>query len=217
VWWQWALGVQVSQSPLFDQTGVNAYNGQPYSDLLFLGGTFIVTQAQNGDVLGQATRSIAIRRGTALFFPLLNGEWDNVGFTPHLGGTTPSTGVLGVPGLRAIVEAAEDNATGLYAMLRPTDASFQQNIGPVVNLAYPRLKSPPFSYVLPRTDNVVQFFGVNASGTVAPAAGDGYFSYVPGTLTPGYYKLEFGGILPDSNGQKNKFTEVITYLITVLP
>ena len=152
VWWQWALGIPVSNSPLFDETGIRAYSGQPYSDLLFLGGTFIVNQAQNGDVLGEVTRSITIRRGTALFFPLLNGEWDNVGVTPHLGGTRPSSGALSVPELQAIVAVGQDNVTGLYATLKPTDATFQNATGLTVSLDHPRLKSPPFSFVLPRTD-----------------------------------------------------------------
>lgn len=203
-------------SPLFDQIGTSAYNGQPYSDLLFLGGTFIVNTAQNGDIVGQVTRSITIRRGTALFFPLLNGEWDNTGVTPHLGGTKPSSGALSVPELQAIVAIGQDNVTGLYANLKTTDATFQHATG-AVSLDHPRLKSPPFHFVLPRTDNLYQFFGINVSGTVAPAAADGFFSFIPDTLVAGYYKLEFGGMQLNSNGLGNTFTEAITYLITVLP
>src|SRR5215467_2619974 len=45
-----------------------------------------VTEQQNGDVLGQVTRSITLKPGTALFFPLLNSEFDNTCGRPNLGG-----------------------------------------------------------------------------------------------------------------------------------
>src|ERR1700747_1536443 len=40
VGWQWLLGIPASENPVLDDTGANAYSGQPYSDLLFLAGTF---------------------------------------------------------------------------------------------------------------------------------------------------------------------------------
>src|SRR5215471_8174523 len=70
IWWQWLYSVPASQSPAIDDTGASAYNGQPYSDLLFLTGTLSSTVV-GGDVLGSATRSINVKQGTALFFPLL--------------------------------------------------------------------------------------------------------------------------------------------------
>src|SRR5437867_123030 len=105
VWWQWAFSIPVSDSPLFDDTGAKAYSGQPYSDLLFLCGTFSVTNLQNGDVLGEVTRSISVKQGTAFFFPLLNAEVDNVCNTPHLAGPCfeGHPQALGVPELQAFV------------------------------------------------------------------------------------------------------------------
>ena len=69
VWWQWTFSLQVAKSPQFDHTGANAYNGQPYADtgLLFLAGTF-TSSNNNGDVLGQETRTISVKQGVALFF-----------------------------------------------------------------------------------------------------------------------------------------------------
>jgi len=59
--------------------------------------------------------------------------------------------------------------------------------------------------------SVVRLDHFNIAGTVAPAAGDGHYSFVPGTnLTPGYYLLQFGGTNADGS-----FKEVITYKITV--
>src|SRR6516165_2343878 len=54
IWWQWLYSIPASQSPALDDTGANAYNGQPYSDLLFLTGTLTSTEV-SGDVLGHAT------------------------------------------------------------------------------------------------------------------------------------------------------------------
>src|SRR2546425_378752 len=60
VWWEWILGVPVSNSPWFDDTGATATSSQPYfsapggnGNLFFLIGTITVQQLQNGDVLGQ--------------------------------------------------------------------------------------------------------------------------------------------------------------------
>src|SRR5262249_43960691 len=147
--------------------------------LFFLAGTGSIIELQNGDLLGQVTRAISVKQGTAFFFPLLNAEFDNVCGTPHLGEPCPYPGapsaplVFGVPQLQTLVAALMDNATGLNATLTPTNASFQATGGPV-NLGYQRLQSPPFSYTLPATGNSYQASGINVSGTVAPAVSDGY-------------------------------------------
>ena len=88
VWWEWAFSIPISSSPFIDPTGVNAYSGQPYanSGLLFLAGTFTVNQEQNGNLTATVTRSISVKQGTALFFPLINSEVDNTCGTPHSGG-----------------------------------------------------------------------------------------------------------------------------------
>ena len=201
MWWQWAFSIPVSDSPLFDDTGADAYNGQSYSDLLFLCGTFSVIPLPNGIVIGEVTRSISVKRGTTFFFPLLNAENDNVGFgVPHLAGA--ALFVVGV--------------SGLYATLTPTKADFKKATGPTQDWGYQRLQSPVFSFTLPATDNLYQYFGVEVSGAVSPVVADGYYSFIPGTgsdaLAPGYYLLQFGGTSPDGT-----FIEAITYHITVTP
>lgn len=213
VWWQWVYSVPVTDSPVFDDTGDDAYNGQPYADLLFLGGTYSNT-VQDGNVLGEVTRSISAKQGTTFFFPLINTEWDHVGVTPHLGGTTPVKGVLAIPELRAGAAASVDGTFGLYATLTPSDKNFEEATGPSQDLGYSRLQSPVFQFKLPATDNLYQLFGFDISGTVAPAVGDGFYSSIPGTLAPGYYVLEFGGEIV-INDAGNTFTEAITYHITV--
>jgi hypothetical protein len=202
VWWQWAFSVPKTNSPLYEDIGSDAYNGQPYSNLLFLAGTFSVAELQNGDTLGKVTRSISVKQGIAFFFPLINGEQDNVCLRTNLGGNCfglnkfPSN--LGVPKLQAKVAEVVNATTGLFARMTPTDETFNQPTGQIQNIIYPRLQSPPFSFRLPATNNLYQFQGVDVSGTVAPAVADGYYSFVPGTLEPGYYKLEFGGGFPNN-------------------
>jgi hypothetical protein len=46
-------------------------------------------------------------------------------------------------------------------------------------VGYARLQSPPFPYELPAADNIIQFFGFDVSGTVAPAVADGFYSFAP--------------------------------------
>src|SRR5262249_22155700 len=152
---------------------------------LFIGGTF-TTNTVNGNVVGQVTRTISVKQGTTIFFPLINSEADNILTTPHLGGSAPpNPKPLGVPQLQAIATAQVDAVTNLNCTLTPTDQNYNA-AGIPVNLAITRLVSGPFNYKLPDTDNVVQSFGINISGTVAPAVSDGYYSSLPSTLAPGY-------------------------------
>jgi len=232
VWWQWILDVPVSISPWFDTTGAQAATAQPYFDapggsgsLLFLIGTIIIQQLQNGDVLGQVTRTISVKQGTALFFPLINTEWDNTCNQPHLGGNCfgldPFPQVVGVPELRARAAASIDAVTTVDSTVTPTDATFTTATGAVRALGIVRLQSPPFAYSVPATDNIYQSFGISGiTGTVGPAVSDGYWSFIPGSgansLTAGHYVLRFGGSFP-INSQGNTFTEDITYHITVTP
>jgi hypothetical protein len=218
VWWQWALGQQTTNSPLFDDTGADAYVGQPYSDLLFLCGTISIQNLADGDVLGEVTRTITVKQGTAIFLPLLNNEWDNVGFGPgehHKG--TPG-GAQSVPEMYALAAGTLDEATDLVAQITPANGDFSEPTGDTVSMEVERLVSPVFSYKLPKTNNIYQFNGVNVSGAIAPAVADGYWSFIPGdALPPGNYVLEFGGSEPfvGSDGNTHTFTQAITYHITV--
>lgn len=218
VWWQWAYSIPVSSSPLFDDAGINAYSNQPYSNLLFLCGTSTIQEQQNGDLVAEVTRSISVEQGTALFFPLINGQTDNICGSPHLGGNcfgSQFPNVLGASKLEATAIAQMEPVEDLYASLTPADSSFTA-IGPAVELSYTQLLSPPFSYKLPKTDNIYQNSDIDVSGTVAPAVADGYFSFVPGTLQQGsYYILQFGGKVKISSS--TYFIEKITYHITVTP
>ena len=175
-------------------------------------------------LLGQVTRTISVKQGTALFFPLINSEVDNVCGLPHLGGNcfdlSRFPAPLSVPDMQAFETAQMDTVTGLLTTVTPTDRKFRRAVGPAVSVDIARLQSPAFSYTLPPTDNLYQSFGISVVGTVAPAVAEGYWSFIPGTgansLAPGYYVLRFGGSQP-INEQGNTFTEAIAYQITVTP
>jgi hypothetical protein len=161
------------------------------------------------------TRDISVKQGTALFFPLVNIEWDNVCNRPRLDcdpnvKTHPKN--LGVPQLQAFAANVIDSATGLYAMLSPANQSCSQT-GASVNVGYTRLQSPhPFPYKLPPPpDNL--YGDLNIRGTVAPTVADGYYSLIPG-LAQGDYMLKFGGATIFLGAP---FTQDITYCITVTP
>jgi hypothetical protein len=215
VWWQWALGIPASTSPLFDSTGANAYVNQPFSGLLFLAGTFAV-QELNDDVVGIVTRDITVIQGTALFFPLINTEYDEVCYLPgHFGGNclglSDFPAPKSVPQLRSLAAQSVENASQLNATLTPTDQNFNQN-GDAITINNSRIQSRVFNYTLPK-DNI---YGIDVSGKIAPAVSDGYWSLVTADkLQAGHnYLLQFGGQLPINNNQ-NTFTEIITYRITV--
>jgi hypothetical protein len=220
IWWEWALGQQTTNSPLFDDTGADAYVGQPYSDLLFLCGTISIQQLQNGDVEGTVTRAIIVKQGSAIFFPLLNNEWDKVGFAPGHHFMGKPGGNLSIPEMYALAAGTLDEATDLTAQITPANSNFTEPTGNTIQLGYERLVSPVFSYKLPKTNNIYQFNGVNVSGSIAPAVADGYWAFIPADSLPtGNYVLEFGGSEPfvGADNLTHTFTEAITYNITVVP
>jgi hypothetical protein len=76
-WWQWVFSIPYAggQHPLFDQSGEYADIGQS-GNVWFLGG---VMWANGQDPpVGPVTRTITVPSGTALFFPIANGENNNV-------------------------------------------------------------------------------------------------------------------------------------------
>src|SRR5262245_16635705 len=150
-WWNWVYSLPVSDNPLFDQTGALADTQQPFKKVFFLVGVISAS--------GTAERTITVPVGTALFFPVINVEVDNVGVIPR----------QNVPQLRALASSVIDTVTELHVTL---------NAVSLVDSAV-RLQSPPFAYHLPAEGNIYQFFGIEVSGTVAPAVSDGYWVYIP--------------------------------------
>jgi len=204
VWWQWLYSVPLDESPVVDATGANAFENQPFDDLIFLCGTYTATNVGN-DVHGTATRSITVERGTAFFFPLINVEWDNVIFDdPTPGVASVVNSQYTIAQLRALAAEGAVGAFDLFCTLTPKG-------GKTVNVPYERVISPVFPYFLPE-ESLYEFYGEEIEGLVWPAVSDGWWSYMP-PLPKGTYTLHFGGSSPIGPG--STFYEDITYYITV--
>jgi hypothetical protein len=190
-WWQWVYAqpaVDVggtNTNPLVDSTGAYATVGQengigPGDKFFFLTGTFG----------GDATRTVTVPQGKALFFPIFNYDADNA--------LDPPTDD-GVPELKAIAKAKIDAATEL-------DATFDGN--PVKIF---RSTSPTFKYTVPDENSIYAYFGLKGpqfEGTIKPAVSDGYWAYIP-PPSPGEHLLKFHSA--DSSG----FSLNVTYHLTV--
>jgi hypothetical protein len=183
-WWQWLYSLPVSMNPAFDTTGALAGNGQS-GQVFFLTGVF--------NVSGTAERTITVPTGKALFFPILNVSWDNNCVVPPL---------------------TVDELYAAAASWVATTSELQASLDgvPLNSLFDYRVVSPVFSYVLPPTDNIAQFFGCDVSGTTYPVVSDGFWLMLA-PLSAGQHELNFGGTF----GEPINFTLDITYHITVKP
>jgi len=192
-WWQWVYAQEAvdvggtNTNPLLDSTGAYATVGQengigPGDKFFFLTGTFG----------GNATRTVTVPHGKALFFPIFNSEVDNA--------VDPPTN-YGVPKLKALAKAQIDAATKL-------DATFD---GKTVKIF--RSTSPTFSYTVPDENSIYTFFGLTGpqfEGRVKPAVADGYWAYIP-PPSPGQHELKF------ESAADTGFSLDVTYHLTVGP
>jgi hypothetical protein len=195
VWWKWVYdheAVAVGRTntfPILDTTGQFAAVGQrngigPANKFFFLVGTF--------PDAGKVTRTVTVPRGKALFFPIINIETDNAVAPPP---PRPFT----VPQLRQQAKDAIDTATGLAATFDREPVRIFRAVSPV------------FAYTLPANNSIYDFFelvGPQFEGTVKPAVGDGYWSYIP-PPAPGQHVLKF------RSANVNDFTLDVTYHLTV--
>jgi len=184
-WWKWAYSVPVDQSPLFDETGAHAGSGQS-GPVWFLAGVFNVT--------GTVTRSANVPSGKALFFPIINVEWDNL--------CPPQDPPLDEAALLAIVN---ENLDMVSELLCEVDG---QSIPDV--FAY-RVTSDDFSVTFP-DNNIFQLFGCShvTPGTYPGFVSGGYYIMLP-PLPTGAHNIHFRG----SVGDPPFFTLDITYRLNV--
>jgi hypothetical protein len=197
-WWRWALAQPIHNppysgplyNPLFVTGNVNCAVGQSWR-VWFIGGVY--------NESGTATRTCTIPYGTSLFFPIVNGVWDNIATDPP----------LTVEQLRANVADFINHVTAMHASIDGT---------PVANLNSYRAKSPVFGYSVPLNDNLYQHFGYSVPGShwpsnyVQPAVADGYWLFV-NPLPPGPHVIKFDATV----GAPYNFSLDITYNITVQP
>ena len=183
-WWQWAYGLPATGHPLFDETGADCGAGQS-GPVWFLGGVFNVT--------GTVVRTECfVPVGKALFFPIVNAEWDN--FCPP-GSMTPDE-------LRATVKGFMDLATDLHVEVdgRALSGIDQYRFAPA-----------EFGVDLP-SGNIWEAFGCSTpAGHYEPLVPDGFYVLLS-PLTPGRHTIHFKGTI----GDPVNFTPEATYELTVL-
>jgi len=181
-WWQWAYSLPVAGHPLFDETGADCGAGQS-GPVWFLGGIFNNT--------GTANRTqCVVPSGKALFFPIVNAEWDN--FCPIASMSDAE--------LRQFVTDAMDDATNMSCEIDGT---------PVQNLQVYRSAGPAFGVDMP-AGSIFDLFCETPAGHYEPMVPDGYYLMLA-PLSVGKHTLHFIGTIPAFNG----FTLEITYELTV--
>jgi hypothetical protein len=225
-WWQWLYQTPVNVNPEFSPPGTPAASeavdctvGQT-GHVSFIGGTFLPTSSTPEVSRSDVYRTCSIPSGTFLFFPILNGEFDNLNCIP---GNTNFTGE----------QLTAQAAQGINDIV-PGSMTATIDGAPVSGLAdgnsIYRAPSPWFSYTFP-ADNVGQFFGCNfPAGTQPPtvdghpgATADGiYLMLAP--LSPGTHVIHFGGEInipasppPVTGTGPLDFIQNINYTITVAP
>jgi hypothetical protein len=190
-WWRWAYSVPAPVNPLFDETGENAGQNQT-GQVYFLAGVF--------NVSGTAERTITVPKGKALFFPILNTEWDNL--CPPLD-PQPAPGDL-VSVLKTNVTSFLNSVDALECDLDGTQIPdpFDFRVGP----------GEPYSTTFP-DNNVFEAFGCTnvTPGTYSPFVSGGYYIMLA-PLRAGAHTLHFTG---HTAFMGSDFTVDITYHIQV--
>jgi hypothetical protein len=186
-------------NPMIDDSAPQA---KAVGDVTYLFGTIL-----GGDHLKTAT----VRAGSPIFVPILPTEWDNFSTPTDNVPNGPLPGNNSAAALRAFGAQTALPALGVGGALHL--------IVDGVSLADPgsyRQIAPTFSYVLPQTDNIFQFFGGPASlkGRVSPAEADGFYVMLK-PLSPGKHVIDFGGMTAD--GPLGALSVNEKYTITVTP
>jgi len=180
-WLQWAFSQPVSTNPNFDPTGALANNAQS-------GPVFFLASVIN--LSGTVERTFSVPAGRAIFFPITTIEGDNACVEPPL---TMDQLRAGAAALLATVEELHASVDGV----------------PLRDLPRYRVISPVFSYTLPATDNLAQFFGCDISGAVSPAVSDGFFILLA-PLSRGRHDVRFGATF--GPGNNNFQFEVVDHM-----
>jgi hypothetical protein len=207
LWWQWALALPATSHPLFDSADCST--GQA-GHVWFLGGKFCPATSGDTNACGdnmnpKAVRACTIRSGTALFFPILNGDDSIIEELPYNPKVTETD-------LRHNEKSwTEPNPNG-FMTLATVDG---RSIIPVRICTKGDYCTPAQSPLIPFTlaahDNLFTTLGEIGitDGASSFAIGDGYYVLLP-PLSVGQHTIHFYGL----NGN---FSLDITYNMTVLP
>jgi hypothetical protein len=211
IWWQWVFSIPVSTNPLSGSGSVDCSykqsNHEHSEHVWFLAGSFI----------GPVSRTCNVPSGVSLLFPLINVEWDNVGF-PY---PNPPTS-LTVQQLAQNAAQTADNPVELHASIDGT------SVGDTNTLLKYRARYAPFQYTMPAIGNLYNtpappiglavpgvdwpYTNGNGDPVVYPTASDGYYLFLE-PLSVGKHVINFGGTF---NGSA-PCSQCIQYTINVVP
>jgi hypothetical protein len=190
-WWQWVYSLPIDRHPLFDTADCS--EGQT-GKVWFLGGTYTLV-GENGVVKGTAERDCTIPVGTALFFPIMNAECNEI-----VDGSDDEDFLRGcandladhIQELKLTIDDREAEVLGLY-----------------------RAESPLFT-IGPLPENNVP--GA-APGITAPSVADGFYIMLS-PLSRGDHDIHFEGAAVftlEEDGFDFRFELDIDYHISVEP
>ena len=188
-WWQWAFSLPIDNHPLYDTGPVSA--GQT-GNVWFLGGSFVSSENQSGQVVSIANRTITIPENKYLFFPILNSE------ASSLEGNGDDDASL-----RAIVKQYQDSAQNMTAEIDGVS---------IMNVSDYRAASPLSVYGPLPDNNIIESFGIpDTVGKSSLFDADGVFLMAK-PLSFGQHTIHFSGDIPAFN-----FLLDTTYTINVVP
>ena len=189
-WWKYVLAIPAVDNPLLNDDKNARYQRGP---VWFLTGKFCLNSSCA--TLLPVVRSVTIPAEKAVFFPVANSEWDNLGVSPP----------LSVAEERAAAQASQDTVTSMSADL---DGQAIGNLDPLTSPF--RVVSPVFDYSIP-DNNIYQALGYPfGRQTIEDAVGDGVYVMLK-PLSPGSHVLHFAAAF------NFDFAFDVTYYITVRP
>jgi hypothetical protein len=168
-WWQWIWGQPGTTNPLIDTTGADCAQAQDSSASVF----FLA-----GSSTGTAERTCSFSASQAIFFPIVNGTFDNAG-VPAASASTPTQ-------LQMQAQTYLDD-TDTSSLALSVDGHALSDLT--------RGKEGPtqFSYTVPYGDNLYASFGLSGvSGTIDPSFTVGYWAMLP-PLSAGSHDISFAG------------------------
>lgn len=207
-WWQWAYSfpnnVPGSTNPLFDDSSVGTFEGQPIAQN---GLVYNLVGSYNSQPIGvagfrsQAVRGdfengrIYVRDNQYIFAPILNTVADN-------GGADGAWTIAGLPSDQKFTEAEmrrlNNSAMQTLANLF-LEVDGKSLISDATNWQDYRQASPDggFSYTPPENNILSPQASYPPGVTVQPAVSDGYW-FMLNPLSQGNHTIHFGGILDTS-------------------
>ncbi|HEX2973616.1 MAG TPA: hypothetical protein VHP11_14875 [Tepidisphaeraceae bacterium] len=194
-WWQWADKMTNAESPVLQRDGQVDTSNQS-GNVWFLAGYFGNWFNPQDPV--KFTRTITVPAGTALFFPILDGELTPAEYEEYLAtaGADPLT-------QWELLESWLADPSLVEAMEAKIDGKLVRNLG-----AYGAPSAEPYSVTLPSDNHLKDYYP--DGGEAWPVVCDGWCLLVE-PLSVGQHEISFKANFGENLGMD------ITYKITVVP